>query len=407
MRQIPCLLVLGLALAACRSTAPSGAAVSDGEPLASAASSCGRYTLRLERSEWRTEIGQRPKLSMQLAFRTDETDALLCGQARVTDLVPPDGTEFREGDLKGLSHADSGSGTLSVHDVEVYGRTDRLQRLRIECRVMRVLSWRTYRLTCAGPGDEEEFVCPPYRVGVSGENETCHVGASFGEDWRTFPPAQRDLFGLLGHDWVAGSVVLLDASGKRLEGYGASGGGGFTVAHFGSTLVAEPGSSAPRPIAYPVTGTLRLPERYVVEVVPFEFLDFPPTRGMDAPAAATDPTAEDQERLLFALSDEQLFARGITSVDQPGWKAWAVAWTEDRGPKFEAVDRVLREAGCAGLATCDLGMCGWYVKREEFFRARRALVADAEVKRLGVFVVTPRVGEDPRRRPWAERFWEQ
>jgi hypothetical protein len=105
--------------------------------------------------------------------------------------------------------------------------------------------------------------------------------------------------------------------------------------------------------------------------------------------------ADDRDRalelLLFPYSDERLCALGITSVDQPGRKDWAIAWTEDRGTKFNAVDHALRAAGVPYGAYCDLAVCGWYVPREEFFRARRVLLEDADVVRLGVTVVTPRV----------------
>lgn len=100
------------------------------------------------------------------------------------------------------------------------------------------------------------------------------------------------------------------------------------------------------------------------------------------------------ELVLFPLPDDRLYALGITSVDQSGRKDWAIAWTEDRGPKFEAVDHVLRDGGFVSGAFCDLGFCGWYVPREKFFRARRALLADADVARLQVNVVTPRVAPE-------------
>jgi hypothetical protein len=110
----------------------------------------------------------------------------------------------------------------------------------------------------------------------------------------------------------------------------------------------------------------------------------------EAPTVSTSASVDrDLEVALFPLSDQALFARGITSVDQPGGKQWAVAWTEDRGAKFDAVDRVLRDSGTLAGGSCGLGRCGWYVNREDFFRARRALLADVDVARLGVQVVTP------------------
>ena len=91
-------------------------------------------------------------------------------------------------------------------------------------------------MSCAGPGHSAEFVCAPYTVFMSGDPtlpEVCQVGACFREGWRDFPAHQRDLFGILGHGWVAGSAILTDARGRRLRSHGGSGDGGFT---FGDVL---------------------------------------------------------------------------------------------------------------------------------------------------------------------------
>lgn len=390
MKSAMALFLLSLAVAGCRSPGSDVIPTTDWTPLATATSPCGRYTLRLEHSEWRTDPGEGTRLSLQMAMRTGEPDVFPCGVARVTDLVSADGVEFREAGLGGYSSVDGRSGTVSFVSLKVYEPGDSLRRLRVECPVMRVLSWRTYDLSCAGVGDSTEFLCPPFHVGLSGEETMCHVVAWSGEDGREAPPAQRDLFGLIGHDQVAEGAELHDATGMRMDPWGASGSGGHTVAHYGPPMSLEAGAEAPRPITYPVTGTLRLPHRYVVERVAFEFIDCPLSA---TPAAGAEPANGDGalEARLFPLSDEELFALGITSVTQAGETIWSIAWTEDRGPRFEAVDRVLRAHGIDGGAVCNLGHAGFYVPRAQFFRARRALLADGEVVRLGVHVVTPGV----------------
>jgi len=206
---------------------------------------------------------------------TGEPDAFVCGGARATDLVSEAGVAWREKGLGGHGRADSRWGGVFFHDLEQYERADTVRRLRVECHVMRVFEWRTFEVSCAGPGSEAELICPPFHVGVFGEPDMCKISAYCTDDWKSFPAAERDLFSVLGHDWVAGSVELLDADGRPLQSWGAGGSGGFTTAMYGPPMVigAEPG-----PIRYPVTGTLRLPGRYVVEVVPFEFTDLPLVR---------------------------------------------------------------------------------------------------------------------------------
>jgi len=97
------------------------------------------------------------------------------------------------------------------------------------------------------------------------------------------------------------------------------------------------------------------------------------------------------EMILFRMSDEELYAIGITQVEQPGRLDWAVAWSTDSAEDLAAVDAALRRADVAGGAVADLGMAGWYVPREQFFRARDALVADDKVRALGIKVVEPRI----------------
>ena len=115
----------------------------------------------------------------------------------------------------------------------------------------------------------------------------------------------------------------------------------------------------------------------------------------DALHGSSDPAQHERacEMVLLSLPARQLFALGVTAVDQPGRVDWAVGWTADSGPGYDAVNRVLRNARLVAGASCSLGRCGWYVKREQFFDARRALLADDEVRRLDVHVVTPRASD--------------
>jgi len=243
--------------------------------LAAAMSPCGRYRLCLDHAEWSEPEHGRPHLMLQMTLHTGDDDAFVCGDARVTDLVSAAGVEWREQGLGGHARADSRWGGVVFHDLEQYERADSVRRLRVECHVLRVFSWRTYDFTVDAPDASQELICPPYHVGVGGDATTFSASAYCTDDLRTFPAPQRDLFGLLGHDWVASSADLHDATGAPLTTWGAHGSGGFTAAMYGTDRSLD-GDAAP--IRYPVRGTLRLPDRYVVEEVAFELTDAPLVR---------------------------------------------------------------------------------------------------------------------------------
>lgn len=273
-RLLVACLVLALASVGCR-TAEVPAAAPAYEALASAPSPCGRYELRLDHAAWSEPERGRPRLMLQMTLDTGDDDAFVCGDARVTDLVSAAGVEWREKGLGGRGRAESRWGGVVFHDLEQYERADSVRRLRVVCHVLRVFTWRTYDFTCAAPDESMELVCPPYHVGVGGDATTFGASAYATDDWHSFPAPQRDLFGLLGHDWVASSVELHDAAGEPLTSWGAHGSGGFTSAMYGPDHYPD-GDAAP--IRYPVRGRVRLPDRYVIEQVAFELTDVPLVR---------------------------------------------------------------------------------------------------------------------------------
>lgn len=293
MKHFAIPLVVSLAAAACGSSGPgaqqsavdsaaAAEASADLEPLAEATSPCGRYTLHLENAEWGDEPGPRPQVSLQFVLRTGEPDVLLVGDARVTAnaFFVSDGREFLLGDIKGSAMARDDSRTLVSSRLEVRHRDDQLRRLRVETRVLRVFAWKSYDVSWEGPDARSKFVCAPFTVFVSGGPTQCHVGAAVQDGWRDFPAHQRDLVDILGSAWVASSATLTDASGRRLlAGMGVGSGGSATVG-YSPDVIGDPAPNAPPPtLAWPVRGTIRLPDRYVVEIVPFEFADFTLTRG--------------------------------------------------------------------------------------------------------------------------------
>ncbi len=96
------------------------------------------------------------------------------------------------------------------------------------------------------------------------------------------------------------------------------------------------------------------------------------------------------ELVLSNLSSEDLFKIGITQTQD----SWLVAGSNDKPEVMEAISRVLEPAHISAVASCDVGMCGWYVPREQFFRARTLLLSNTNLNALGVTVVTPRFSLD-------------
>jgi hypothetical protein len=95
------------------------------------------------------------------------------------------------------------------------------------------------------------------------------------------------------------------------------------------------------------------------------------------------------EMMLFRLTPDELFKVGVT---QSGSSTdWAVFWSDDSQKTAAAVDRALQPVGIGAGASMGHGRAGWYVEREEFFAARRALLGSPEIRALGHHVVTPQV----------------
>ena len=114
-------------------------------------------------------------------------------------------------------------------------------------------------------------------------------------------------------------------------------------------------------------------------------------REFERYAASDDDASRTRavEMVLFKLTDAELYGIGITQVDQSGRIDWSVAWSTDATEVMGAIVATLERAGIHHDASVSLGHAGWYVAREDFFRAQKALLASIDVKRLGVTVVEP------------------
>ena len=117
-------------------------------------------------------------------------------------------------------------------------------------------------------------------------------------------------------------------------------------------------------------------------------------RRLEQLLASTEPDADTHalELVLFRLTTEELFTLGITQVEQQQSLNWGIAWGRDGTEVGEALTQAAVRAHLTlSISSCDLGMCGLYVPREDFFRARRALLASPELSALHVTVAEPRL----------------
>jgi len=115
-------------------------------------------------------------------------------------------------------------------------------------------------------------------------------------------------------------------------------------------------------------------------------------REFDRLRSFTDSESQSRARamVLFSLTAEELFSLGVTETQQPRGTEWAVAWGLDSEAVSRAVHSALDRAGVVAGGSCDLGYCGWYVPKAQFFQARQALLQASDVRSLDVKVVEPR-----------------
>jgi hypothetical protein len=104
-------------------------------------------------------------------------------------------------------------------------------------------------------------------------------------------------------------------------------------------------------------------------------------------ATDTEGRTRALELVLFTLTRDELFKIGIKQAG--GFAGWAVADSSGASNIKQAVSRALEPEGISAMANCGLGRCNWYVPREQFFRARRALLAATNLNGVDLTVDEP------------------
>jgi hypothetical protein len=107
-------------------------------------------------------------------------------------------------------------------------------------------------------------------------------------------------------------------------------------------------------------------------------------------ASDSDTLHRAMQMVLFKLTSAELTGIGVTQVQLPDRHIWCVAFSSDSEQVRQAVHTALDPVGVGAGESCSRGYAGWYVNREQFFTARRALLEAAGLRELGVVVVEPR-----------------
>ena len=95
--------------------------------------------------------------------------------------------------------------------------------------------------------------------------------------------------------------------------------------------------------------------------------------------------------VLFRLHEAELVELGILPSIPSRPRHWIVAGSPTGLEVNEAISRALQpEHISAEVVGISHGMRAWDAPREQYFRARRALLADTNLHRLGVIVLKPK-----------------
>jgi hypothetical protein len=122
-------------------------------------------------------------------------------------------------------------------------------------------------------------------------------------------------------------------------------------------------------------------------------------REFDELRRKPDPDSRDRDRalnlVLFQLTDPELRKINILPCDIRSQPDWVIAGSPMGGSVTEAFSRALEpEHISAEVVAVQDNVRIWVVPREQFFRARRALLAVPNLKALGVQLTEPMVSLD-------------
>jgi hypothetical protein len=138
--------------------------------------------------------------------------------------------------------------------------------------------------------------------------------------------------------------------------------------------------------ARPTLSRTEVLERFRSRATPAEIQEF------ERLSAASDSDSESRalQLVLFKLTGKELFQIGVTEVGQPGRLDWGLAWCRGFSDSGRAFEQALSSVGVSAGGVYGHGHAGWYVPREQFFTARRALLAATNLHGIELTIVEPK-----------------
>lgn len=108
-------------------------------------------------------------------------------------------------------------------------------------------------------------------------------------------------------------------------------------------------------------------------------------------ATATDSESQVRatELVLFKLTSAELYQIGVGQTEYAGHFYWSLATSRAFADGGRAFQQALQRVGISPGSETDLGVFGWTVPREQFFKARQALIG-ANLHTNEIMIVEPR-----------------
>lgn len=180
--------------------------------------------------------------------------------------------------LARLNHtgiAEGGNGVVTIDDLDIGPRRERLRNVDIEVALLRVTDWEQKKFEKIGLGATDFLQCGPFEFRVTCDPQQVRLSAWAYPQFKAEHEAYRKRVPLkfINSSYALDELKLVDDVGRSPTAIGIAGGGaGASIATYTNWRPAEGTTvTATDEISYPVTLSLRLPLRYETEAVKFHF----------------------------------------------------------------------------------------------------------------------------------------
>jgi hypothetical protein len=176
--------------------------------------------------------------------------------------------------------AEGGTGVVTIDELEIGPRRDRLRNVEIELALVRVTDWEQKKFENIGLGVTEFLQCGPFEFRVMSDPQQVRLSVWAYPQFRADHDAyhKRVPLKFIAPDYALDQLKLTDRASRSPTATGIAGGGaGASVATFTNWRTADGGTGGVEneEVSYPVTLSLQLPARYDTELVRFHFDQIP------------------------------------------------------------------------------------------------------------------------------------